>query len=58
MITSLGMARYRGDSAAAFSLVETGSGTSASMSRVTVPLWQLSESTKMRTPGANLPHKS
>ena len=51
------MARYRGDSAAAFSLVETGSGTSASILLVTVPLWQLSESTKTRTPGANFAHE-
>jgi hypothetical protein len=58
IITSLGSARYRGDWAAAFSMVETGSGTAASMFFATVPLWQLSDSMKMRTPGANLPHRA
>ena len=52
------MARYRGDSAAAFSLVETEAGTSSSILRDTVPLWQLSESTKTRTPGANVPQSA
>ena len=45
--TAVGIARMRGPPE-----------TKAGILRSTVPLWQLSESTMMRTPALNLPHNS